>query len=306
MEYKMSHGKNVFIATLPRSGSTLLGMILGSHPQILHIGESSYWGKLDPNNVKCSCGDTGCKFLTIVYEEIKQTPEIIEIYNTCSYIDIIEEPNKIYHSLSLPNDKKIKQYSAQTISEHIKISCIGLKKLTDIFRKISNKNIIVDNTKSIYIAEELLKRQTWKILLLTRNPLGLAYSNKKSGIRKNVPRPLDTKIPVYINFAKKALNLIRYSNVIHIKYEELCLNTEKTIKKLCNFVQVPFIPDMLEFKKNKNHFLMGNRMRFDNNQKITEDLEWVYGLNHEEKNMIYRNSELIELFEKLGYILKNK
>jgi len=47
---------------------------------------------------------------------------------------------------------------------------------------------------------------------------------------------------------------------------------------------------------------MGNRMRFDNNQNIIEDTEWIYGLNNEEKKMIYKNDELIGLFENLGYI----
>ena len=247
----MSYKKNVFIATLPRSGSTLLGMILGNHPQILHIGESSYWGKIDPHIVKCSCGNVGCEFLTTVYKKIKQISEIVEIYNTCSYIDILEEPNKIYHRFSLPNNKEIKSYNEQEISKKIKISCLGLEKLANIFRKISDKNIIVDNTKSIYIAEELQKRHNWKILLLTRNPLGLAYSNKKSGIRKNVPRPLIMKIPVYTKFAKKALNLIKNDKIIHIKYDSLCSNTEQTLKNLCDFIQIPFVYDMIKFKKNK-------------------------------------------------------
>lgn len=45
-------------------------------------------------------------------------------------------------------------------------------------------------------------------------------------------------------------------------------------------------------------------MRLDDNQQIQEDLSWVSGLNYEEKNIIYRNSELTNLFKKLGYCLK--
>lgn len=44
------------IATLPRSGYTLLGMMLGNHSSICHIGESSYCGKVSPDDVMCSCG----------------------------------------------------------------------------------------------------------------------------------------------------------------------------------------------------------------------------------------------------------
>ena len=56
---------NVFIASLPRSGSTLLGMILNQHNDCFYTGESFYWKKLNPKNEVCTCGVKGCNFLKI-------------------------------------------------------------------------------------------------------------------------------------------------------------------------------------------------------------------------------------------------
>lgn len=296
---------NVYIATLPRSGSTMLGMILGNHSRIFHIGESFYWNRLNPKDVKCFCGKKNCEVLVSIQKRIGDFPEIGVIYETCSLIDKIQEPEKICHSFSLSdNSQQKKSITSQELNCKLDESCVGLEKLADIFRNVIGDSIIVDNTKVIHIAEHLVKKDNWKILLLTRDPRGLAYSNKKSGIRKNVPRPLQMKIPVYIDFANRALRLCKLKNVFCIKYENLCQNPSEKLTEICNFIGIPFENPMLKFKADRGHALMGNRMRFDDNQQIQEDLNWVIGLNYDEKNMIYRNSELTDLFKQLGYCLK--
>lgn len=301
----MSKGKiNVYITTLPRSGSTMLGMMLGNHSRIFHIGESFYWNKLHPKDAKCSCGKKNCEVLISIQNRIGNFPEIGAIYDTCSLIDRIQEPKKICHSLSLPDNLKGKSVTSQELNCKLDESCVGLEKLADIFRDVIGDSIIVDNTKVIHIAEYLVQRDSWKILLLTRDPRGLAYSNKQSGIRKKVPRPLQMKIPIYIDFANRALRLRKLKNVFCAKYEDVCQNPEEKLNEICNFIGIPFENQMLKFKTDRGHTLMGNRMRLDDNQQIQEDLSWVSGLNYEEKNIIYRNSELTNLFKKLGYCLK--
>lgn len=293
---------NVYIATLPRSGSTLLGMMLGQHYKIFHIGESSYWGKLNPYNVKCSCGKTGCDFLMNVYSAIKNKPEVAAIYFACSIIDRIEEPEKVYHPLSLP-DNESSIINPKQINVYLEQSVIGLEVLSNIFRCLNRRPIIVDNTKTIYIAEQLLYRQGWKIILLTRDPRGIAYSNKQAGIRKNVPRSVETKISIFVNFAKKALNLLNSNVVLHIKYEDLCFNSKSALNKVCNFLDVDFTESMLNFRHDKGHTLMGNRMRFNETDIVVEDLGWIKGLSIKEIGIIEKNYEMRLLFERLGYQL---
>lgn len=296
---------NVYIATLPRSGSTLLGMMLGNHSSICHIGESSYWGKVSPDDIMCSCGTVGCGFLKAVEQESRRYSEISAIYTACATIDRLQEPEKMYHKLSLPRTQdNVIPINYDQLEEDIRLSCFGLERIAGIFRRLFRKRIIVDNTKNIWIAERLIARSGWKIILLTRDPRGMAYSNKQAGIRKGVPRPVQMKLPVYIDFADRALQLLKKESVSLVRYENLCTNPEEELKKICGFLQTSFESNMLQFKFDKGHTLMGNRMRFDDNAEIHEDLSWQQGLVSEDRTLIYSNTTLVKLFDLLGYNLR--
>ncbi len=294
---------NVYIATLPRSGSTLLGMILNNHPDIFHMGESSYWGKIKPSSVVCSCGKTDCKILDAVYKKVSGLPEIRAIYDACSQIDQQEEPGKAYHSFSLPNQNGNIPFSDSDIDKNLEIGCLGLDKLADAFRQTINRNIIVDNTKNIRFAERLIDGQ-WRIIVMTRDPRGIVNSSKNAGLRKGVPRPVAMKIPGIINFAKRTLRLIALPSVLLVKYEDLCQSPENEIRKVCRFLDVAYTDHMLKFRADKGHTLMGNRMRFGEEENIMEDRSWTTQLTAEEIGLLQSNSELTELYRKLGYELK--
>lgn len=292
--------KNVFIATLPRSGSTLMGMILGAHSQVCHIGESAYWSKLDAKAIKCCCGVIGCKKLISISNIISNYPVEIESINTaCGMIDVMEEPTKIRHKLS---------HSSVIIDQdmfNLKIQqcCTGIEKVVDAARVVSGKNVIVENSKYILIANELIKNsREWKIIVLTRDPRGVALSSKRAGIRKGIPRPIGEKINLFASFARRASTLIQQENVLHVRYEDLCRNTPKALENMCDFLKIPVEKNMLLFKKNKGHLLMGNHMMYDFNEEIQEDFEWRFALSHEEK-LLFTKENILLAYRSIGYDL---
>lgn len=291
--------QNVFIATLPRSGSTLLGMILGAHSQVCHIGESAYWSKLDVHTTKCCCGTIGCQTLIRISKIISVFPNEIESIRTaCGMIDSMEEPDKIRHSLSL---------SSATINPEIfhlvlQICCIGLDKVANAARIVSGKKIILDNSKYLILAEALLEKNDWKIIVVTRDPRGIALCSKEVGIRKDIPRPVKDKIGLFLSFAQRATTLVHQENVLLVRYEDLCRNTLETLERVCEFMDISFEERMLEFKRHKGHLLMGNHMMHDSNQEIEEDVRWHNLLSPEEKCLFMRD-DLIETYSHLGYDL---
>lgn len=293
--------KNVYIATLPRSGSTVLGLLLGSHSNMCHIGESSYWGKICPDEIRCSCGKIGCEFLNRIYGKIKGVETVKSIYTSYCSADKSEEPNKDYHALSIP-DKETTILKPEQYDYHLRQSVLGLEKIADAARGIFGTDIIIDNTKLIDLAFNLAERKEWKIILLTRDPRGMAYSNKRAGLRKGVVRTVESKISVYVNFAKKAQRLIGKDSILHVKYEDLCAYPEIVLRNICNFLGEDYEPSILKFREIKTHHtLMGNRLRFDNNQTIVEDLQWREGLKSEEKKLLCLNADITSLYGKLGY-----
>ena len=294
---------NVYIATLPRSGSTILGLMLNQHPSVTHMGESSYWGKLEAPPTRCSCGlSSVCPFILDIYNKTFGDPNVKSIYNVCSAVDKLQEPNKIYHSGSLP-DYRTKVFGHKQLKEELKRAVVGLDKLAQIHRNKTNKPIVVDNTKYIELAEELLKQKNWKVIILLRDPRGIAFSNKESGKRKKVPRPVVNKIPVFINFIDKAKKLSEKQNALVVLYENLCENTKETLERVCDFLSIPYEEDMLKFNQNRGHLFMGNRLLFNENldTKLKQDNAWENGLNKKELGLIEGNKNLINLYKEFNY-----
>lgn len=291
-------GKNIFIATLPRSGSTLLGLMLGAHSEVCHIGESAYWLKLDVHATKCCCGTIGCQSLIKVSGIISSFPdEIMSVHSACGMIDFEEEPNKIRHSLSL----SAKITNPNMYASILQSCCSGLGKIADAFRTMSGKKIIVENSKYISIAEVLLeKTNNWKSILLVRDPRGIASCNKEAGERKGIPRPVKDKIDLFVSFAARAVALIQRNDILLVRYEDLCRNTHATLQSICKFIGIQFESKILEFKKYKGHLLMGNHMMYDTNQVIEEDLRWRYLLSPEEKILFGRN-DIMQNYACFGY-----
>lgn len=292
---------NVFIATLPRSGSTLVGMMLGANSQICHIGESAYWSKINVHTTRCCCGIIGCQTLLKISRGLACFPSEIEaIHIACGTIDLREEPNKILHSLSL--SASVTNYS-NNFESLIQKCCCGLDKVADIARSVSNKDIIVENSKYLSIAETLLSSsERWKVLVVIRDPRGIASCGKEAGERKNVPRPIKDKVDLCLSFAERAVSLARHDKVLLVRYEDICRNTVETLDAVCSFVGVPFEARMLKFKEYKWHLLMGNHMMHGTDQEIVEDLTWRQKLSTEEKGLFTRE-DIVRAYARLGYDL---
>lgn len=294
--------KNVFIATLPRSGSTLLGMMLGAHSRICHIGESAYWSKLDINSSRCCCGKIGCEYLIRMSTMLSAHPgKMSAIRDACGMIDLIEEPTKVRHGLS----HSAPVTDQDSLRQSIQLCCQGLEIAADAARTVFGKEITIENTKYLPIAEELLRDTRWKVLIIARDPRGIALSNKEAGSRKGVPRPVKDKIDLFLSFARRASEMARHENSLLIRYEDLCRDTTDTLDIICNFLSVRFEPQMMEFKENKGHFLMGNHMMHDQNQNVLEDLRWHEALSPEEKRLFVRD-DLIRAYARIGYDLEKE
>ncbi len=290
---------SIYLAGLPRGGTTLVSSILGQHSKLEQVGESMYSGCIDPNFIACSCGRMPCEYWLRVCEEINKFPEIRLINFTYGIIDKMREPYKVPHKLTIQTD--VININQEDLASLVTKSCDSLDKLMLIFRRVVGDYIFIDNTKEIFFAEELVNRFNWKIILITRDPRGMALSSRLSGERHGVPRSVESKIPVYLDFAKRAIILKNSSNVFSLKYEDLCKNTEIVIRRLCSFLEIEFELDMLYFKRVKGHTLMGNRMRHNSDENICEDLRWKKCLTKIELDLIRNNVELVELYHQLNY-----
>lgn len=288
------NNQNVYIASLPRSGSTLLGMILNQHPNCFNIGESFYWAKLNPENVICTCGLKGCSVLNSVYKKIKNNSDILSITDTVATLDsILQDSNPLS-----------REQIAKIYSDNITRSCNGLNDLAGTFRKVTNRNIIIDTSSNVIMALGLTRFKNWKIIILTRDPRGIIYSLKKAAIRhrKNIPK--DLWHGYIVDFLERTSYFCKSDNVLLVRYEDLCADPKVTINRICHFLKINFDVRFLKYRRDKGHVLMANRMRFGKNDDIVQDNSWKTHLSREENKIICNDAELINAYKKFNYEIR--
>jgi hypothetical protein len=281
-------------------------MILDQHPLVYHAGETFFWARLTPDKVRCSCGNEPCSTLTNVYEAIRNYDQELHLFfKTCSMLARAHAESNSAMTFSVAGfDDHYPDAEWVKLDQYVDSACNTLDILCSQYRKIVGNPIIVDNSKAIGLAPALLTRCNWKIILLTRDVRGLVSSIKHLNQRKGkAPCGVESLLTEYIEFAERAVELLaREDQTVHwVRYEDLCSRPRAVVQGVCRFLGIDFQESMLEFKSNRGHMLMGNRMRFDDNQTIAEDLSWQVRLTADEQSLIGNNDTLQTLYRTLGY-----
>jgi hypothetical protein len=204
----------VFLISQPRTGSTLLQRILGSHPDI-HT-QSEPWVLLH--------------FLfPFRFEEIA-TP-----YNSWLYsLGLTDFIN------SLPGGKS--QYKEAMANTFLGFYNAILSQ--------KNKNLFLDKTpRYFHIISELLEFfPEARFVFLWRNPAAVIHSIAKTFTKQDWQRLSDFRHDLL--FApQKMLDGIEAagSKAYSLQYEILLNNPEKELAGICRFLSIPFAPSMLQY-----------------------------------------------------------
>lgn len=203
--------KPIFILSLPRSGSTLLQRILAKNSDI--VTSSEPW------------------FLLPLFYSSKKYGVIAEYSHRASYNaiqDLIADISK--------TDGKALYY--QSIGK-------GASKIYDHLCK-NNEKYFLDKTPRYYLIIEELKMAfpTAKFIFLFRNPLDVftsvleTWSNNSLSIEKN-----------YVDLYKGPHSLVEgYKSLkdrcFSLKYENVIVDANNTIKELCNYLEIDFKSQM--------------------------------------------------------------
>ena len=299
--------KKIFIMTLPRSGSTLLGQQLGINSQIFHLGESMYWEILDPKDSPCSCGKINCRFLGKVSKNIREGHLALPLLKAWQIIDRKYWPEKkvSFDGIALQKRKKIEGGS---FKHWLSLCPTALEKIIRIYQKHSPKRVFIDNTKLFNIWERLASNNDWGIIILLRDPRGIMSSYKNAGVRKKDGRAAESVLPFCRDFICAAKKLRNLRNVHIVKYEDFCNDHVTTLQAICTFIGVQFEKKMANpfnnKKATKGHVLKGNRMLWlkKTNRPLLDDT-WKSNLNANELHKLYAQKLIVKLYRSFGYSL---
>ena len=307
--------KLIYILSLGHSGSTLLDVILGTHPDFLSTGESRYlgWQLYRTIGKKASIKDQDICTCGHDFRECEFWSEVIRKLYKKTGIDISRHPkdfkNYFFESFKY-NDKisfyqKIKGYLTRQILElGLSMSYVNLIApevnevlknnwiLYEIMSDISNKKYIVNSSKNL--VEGLLFQKSRPsdviFIFIHRSLYGLWNSSKRWSKNDSIKNVALAK-KVFENRIKKYKNNIKDLNYIEVDYEEFAAKPATVLDKIVNKAgatnnYIKQSNNQFYIDPSQLHLVAGNPMRYKGKQLVKYDERWKHELSTKEKNII--------------------
>ncbi len=285
------------------SGSTLLDISIGSHKNFFSTGECTYFtwqliradsdifNKKNGNVCTCLSKLDECSFWQKVITEIKNRKGINEITEKTFPIIVFGEEK---YSKTKPLFKRIEKLLFKSL---VKYNLKSFALLTSLWerRKIKNLSIlydsisissgakyIIDSSKDIFrywLLKKIDKKNNHHVVLLVRNPKGIAFSDIRR--YKDKAKPI-AKVYGWCRKYNLTTSILKSLNVNpHILvYEEFCRNPEKELNKIYDHLKQPNIKK-LSINTSELHLVAGNPIRYNDEIHIRVDEEWKTKLSPE-------------------------
>jgi len=312
----MSEVRYVYICAARRSGSTFFDLLLGGHSQIASLGEFSFLGKALSLDQTCGCGSplrscsTWAKVFDRIAEErgvdLRQTPYAMQQWDTRAVRQVDRKQQTPAYLLA--STLRSKWMSLRTGAPKIGPLQLpmpaSLRKgvansfyLYDLIRESWGCQVVVDSSKNIFKALSLYEQDSEhvRILWLTRDGRGVFHSRLKTGLsRKESIGPWMR----YHHLAQKRLKqALAPGHLKTLRYEDLATDTGSTLREICEFLGLPFEPQMVDLSKGVRHVVNGNhKATFSRAQGVCLDERWRQGLSASE----------LAFFERKGGSLNNR
>ena len=238
----------LYLAGSSYSGSTLMDLLLGSHPAVESLGEAkkirSVQKSMDAGaEAKCNCGAPVAE---------------------CAFWRTVLEPRREFE-------------------EGDPAANADLFNRALAFR---GRSVILDNSKNVGRALMLHRSRMFDmhVLHVVRDSRAVVFSHRRKSERRtkdNSFRLFPTarqwnRLNLRIARSFRGKNGVSY---LLVRYEDLVADPEKEIRRILGQLSLPWNPQVLHFRESCHHGIEGNRMRLGNSQKIERDDEYISALS---------------------------
>jgi len=273
--------KVAFIMAASHSGSTLLAMLLGAHPQATTIGDTA--GTPDRNNPDycCSCGCKArkCPFWLGIIDQMRSQG---------FDLDIADFGTRVEYPESRFIDRVLRAEYRGPILEAVRDSFLLLsarwrrqfqiiaKRNLALFETVvnsTNSKILIDSSKQPHRLKFLLQipELAVKVIHLVRDGRGVAHTYIQDNGWPVEKAAMEWQRSVVS--AKNLLARLDRNMWIQIRYEDLCADPQAELEKLCVFLDLDPSRVNLNFRSSGLH-VFGNKMRLSSEQAIRLDEKW--------------------------------
>jgi hypothetical protein len=287
----MGSGDNLrvlYVAGLPRSGSTVLGYVLGKLPGTVFVGELAFFWRRFAEDELCSCRMplSGCPFWSAVV-------------------------GKAFGELTLEQARaldKLEQRAIRTLrvlglipvrwstrwAKSIRVMLEERGRLYRSICEVANATCIADSGKEVTFGcvTARLSNTSFRTVHLVRDPRGVAFSWQKQVPSDSEPRDMPRSSAVKTAVRWMSNNLLVHfslrrlsSGYSRIRYEDLVVHPDETARlipcaKANAATSYPHVSQSAGHAI--EHHLVGSnpgvRQKLGGNLKLTLDEEWRAGL----------------------------
>ena len=281
--------KVLYFAGSGRSGSTILNIILGNHPQIFGGGELQNMGQVYNDSKICSCQNVlvNCEFWSAVVNdwfskvEEDNTASGFKRWSKFEGVFSFRSWFKMYFGIG-EKDAEFKKYQKST-SEFLRA-----------VQQHSKKEVLVDISKNPLRAWALEKNPDidLRMVQLVRDGRAVTWSLKRTAERQNRKRPT-WRAAMFWALINRMTNLVR-SKVEHktlVRYEDFIENPRKILNQIGEMAEIDFTDIINKIENNDDftieHVMAGNGIRKADTIKFetTKTDGWIKKLKPSSKTL---------------------
>jgi len=263
----------------PRSGSTLLNMMLGDCKNVFAAGElCNMVSAMDRQQSFCSCGAVAnrCPFWSRARTAWSQRSDGIDGMN---YLRIQSR------------FERLRRYGRRWDSDplfHIYVA--HTQALFRALGEVSGTRTIIDSSKSPIRAMALARIPSvnLRVIHLVRDVRGVACSLMKSwnGSPENgIGTPIAGRSPIRtsaewlgLNWIANRVRLMMKDRAILIRYEDLVMDPKATLERASVFTGLDLISVLAKLERGEallpGHVIEGNRLRMQRQVQLRPDVRW--------------------------------
>lgn len=308
----------LYVCSAARCGSTITDMFLGGHPQMASLGEINLLGKAIKLDQQCTCGAPlrTCPSWRDVYARIREArgidmvadPYGFELWNQRARVVVDREHQDAKYEAAFKVRKawlEVRTRLPAVVRHRLPLpGRLGeaLVNKMDLYQAVSQawqRPVIVDSSKNPWEASELARRwpEQVKVVLLTRDGRGVFLSRRTSGFSHA------ESVGGWRVYYQRALPLLTREvpagHLLQLRYEDFASDPDGVGRRLCDFIGVPFAPDMLELSRGERHMVNGNKTRFAPQRGIQLDERWKTQLQGDDLSFFERTGGPMN--RRLGY-----
>ncbi|HXT10447.1 MAG TPA: sulfotransferase [Candidatus Angelobacter sp.] len=288
-----------YILSANFSGSTLLAMLLGSHPEAATVGEMRAPQIGDVNAYMCSCGEPikKCPFWLKVNAGMARKG-IADFDITEARISIHDSRSKYVARLLDPLPRGPLLEAARTVAlslssdwrPHLQQVHARNVALVRVLQELTGVKLVIDSSKIAVHLKFLLRSPELKIKVIRLVRDGRAVTNSMLGHGLKRATRQETVAAAALGWrrnnegAERVLADLPASQQKHLQYEQLCRQPRETLCELCDFLGLDPGRVVLDFRAKTQHVL-GNEMRLKSGSDIRLDERWRTALTKEDLAM---------------------